>query len=353
VRGIFRRNPRLELVAGLAAALALPALTGAAAYAQSVNTTTTLTAQSSEASSCSLTSLSVAVTGNTGTPAGTVAIEDETASGTVQLSSTTLDSSGQASFSFALADGTHSLSAVYAGNTTYIGSTSASASVTVTSQCSSKFVVTVSNLTSSSTASASTLTLTPGQTGTGTITVTPVQAYVSTLTAPTFVNISCSGLPDEATCTFTPVTVEILPSEYAGITSSMEIQTVAASSTSLSTPKRTGGKGPAPIAWAFLPGVLGLGGLAWGTRRRRGNRRKVCVRGTARRWFSRISLLVLLGFVMVLGATGCNPRYNYEHHKPATNPATPAGTYTVKVTAQSSNGVTASTYSTNFVLTVE
>jgi hypothetical protein len=253
------------------------------------------------------------------------------------LSSTTLDSSGQANFSFALADGTHSLSAVYAGNATYIGSTSASTSVTVTSQCSSKFVVTVSNLTSSSTASPSTLTLTAGQTGTGTITITPVQAYVSTLTAPSFVSISCSGLPDEATCTFTPVTVEILPSQYAGITSSMEIQTVAASSTSLSTPHRTS-KGPAPIAWAFLPGVLGLGGLAWGTRRRR--------------WFSRISLLVLLGFVTVLGATGCNPRYDYQHHKPAPNPSTPAGTYTVKVTAQSNNGVTASTYSTSFAMTV-
>jgi hypothetical protein len=63
--------------------------------------------------------------------------------------------------------------------------------------------------------------------------------------------------------------------------------------------------------------------------------------------------VALVGLVTVLGATGCNPRYNYEHHGPPINPATPAGTYTVTVTAQSSNGVTAITNSTTFALTVQ
>ena len=44
-----------------------------------------------------------------------------------------------------------------------------------------------------------------------------------------------------------------------------------------------------------------------------------------------------------LGTTACNPLYNYYNHGPVPNPATPSGTYTVTVTAQSSNGVTAIT----------
>ncbi len=55
----------------------------------------------------------------------------------------------------------------------------------------------------------------------------------------------------------------------------------------------------------------------------------------------------------MLGATACKPRYNYYHHGPPLNPATPAGTYTVNVTAQSSNGITAITNSTTLALTVE
>jgi len=95
-----------------------------------------------------------------------------------------------------------------------------------------------------------------------------------------------------------------------------------------------------PIAWAFLlPGGLGLLGLAWGGRRRR--------------WLSRLSLVALVGLVTILGATGCNPRYDYEHHGPPQNPATPAGTYTVTVTGQSSNGITAITQSAKLALTVQ
>ena len=95
-----------------------------------------------------------------------------------------------------------------------------------------------------------------------------------------------------------------------------------------------------PVAWAILlPGMLGLGGLAWGARRRR--------------WLSRIALVALLGLVTTLGATGCSPLYRYYQHGPTANPATPAGTYTVTVTGQSSNGVVGITVPTTFVLTVK
>jgi hypothetical protein len=327
VRGIVRRGLRLELVAGLVIALAIPALAASAGVA----TTTTLTAPQttqitqSDAQTCSLTSFSVSVTSTAGVPAGTVNIED----GKVSLASADLNSTGQASFQFALKDGAHSLSAVYAGNASlnFNGSPSAPASVTISNQCDSAFVVTVSNLTPSS--AANTLTLTPGQAGTGTIMVTPLQEFVS---------ISCSGLPDQASCIYTPESVEILPDQNAAVTSSMVLQTYAASNTSAS-PATRPGKGSSPIAWAFLlPGALGLGGLAWGARRRH--------------WLNRLSLLALVCLVTLLGTTGCNPRYYYEHHGPIPNPPTPAGTYTVTVTAQTNNGVTAITQNTTFVLTV-
>ena len=93
------------------------------------------------------------------------------------------------------------------------------------------------------------------------------------------------------------------------------------------------------ITWAFLlPGALGLGGLAFGARRRR--------------WLSRLMLVALVGLVTLLGTTACNPRYYYLNHGPPTNPATPAGTYNVLVTAQASNGVTALTQHTTIVLVV-
>jgi hypothetical protein len=348
VRGIVRRGLRLELVAGLGIALAMPAL----AVPAGVATTTTLTAPQttqitqSDAQTCSLTSFSVSATSAAGVPAGTVNIED----GTVPLATATLNSTGQANFQFALADGAHSLSADYAGNASFNGSASAPASVTISNQCDSAFVVTVSNLTPTS--ATNTLTLTPGQAGTGTISVTPLQEFVSTLTTPAFVTISCSGLPDQASCIYTPESIEILPDQNAAVTSSMVLQTYAQSTTSAS-PSTRPGKGSSPIAWAFLlPGALGLGGLAWGARRRRGPRGQVFVRGVVRHWLNRLSLLALVSLVTLLGTTGCNPRYSYEHHGPVPNPPTPAGTYTVTVTAQTNNGVTAITQNTTFVLTV-
>jgi hypothetical protein len=118
----------------------------------------------------------------------------------------------------------------------------------------------------------------------------------------------------------------------------MVIQTYAASAAS-ATPPTTPGNRSNRIAWAFLlPGVLGLGGLAFGARRRA--------------WLSRLSLVALVGLVTLLGTTACNPRYYYLNHGPPTNPATPAGTYNVTVTGQSSNGVTPITHSTTFVLVV-
>jgi len=331
VRGFLCRGLRLELVAAFSIALAMAGQSVVAASAQSVATSTTATSQSSEVQSCSLTTLAVAVTSANGVPAGTVNIEDDAGSSPIQLASAVLNSSGQASFIFALTDGNHVLSAVYAGNTTFQASTASSQSVTISAQCDKSFIVTASNLSPLSTPPN---TLSPGQSGTSTVNVVPLQEFVSSLTTPVFVTLSCSGLPDQSSCSFTPENIEILPAASAAVTIPMVVATQAAGGTSAAL------RHSSTVAWALLlPGALGLGGLACSTRRRA--------------WLNRLLLMALVGFVAMLGTTACAPRYDYYHHGPPIPPATPAGSYTVTVTAQSSNGVSAITNSTTLALTVQ
>lgn len=342
MRGMNCRGPRLKLIAALVIALAMPAL--AFAIPVGVTTTTTLTAGTLSGCSQALT-ITVAASG-TPVTSGIVTINDEFNGNAIQLGSMTLSSSGTASPTVDLAAGSHSLTANFTGITGYQASTSTAVLVSVTTEC--EFTVALSNITPAST-TANTLTLTPGQSGSLTATVTPSVDFTSTLTSPMFVTISCSGLPDGASCLATPENLEILSTTPESCpsgslasacppTSNIVLQTYAASTASAS-PLPPQGKGSAPIAWAFLlPGALSLGGLAFGARRRR--------------WLNRLLLVALVGMVTVLGTTGCNPRYYYLNHGPPTNPPTPAGTYTVTVSAQSNNGVTAVTQNTTFVLVV-
>jgi hypothetical protein len=338
VRRFLRRGVRLELVRALGIALVLPMLTMAALHAQSVSTTTTLTSQSGASATCpttgltvTLTNLTVAVTGTGGVPAGTVTIVDGSGNSAVQLGTATLGLNGQASFVFYLADGPHSLSAVYAGQAPFLTSTSASSPVTISNQCDTGIAVTVSNLAPTTTPPN---TLTPGQSGTATVTVVPLESYVAALSGPAFVTLSCSGLPDQAACVFAPENVEILTGQYSGVASTMVITTqIGSQSDAMARPVST------PVALAILlPGALALGGLGWATRRRA--------------WLNRMSLLALVALVTLLGTTACNPRYDYFNHGPVPNRETPAGNYTVIVAAQSSNGVTAITNTTDLALTV-
>jgi hypothetical protein len=310
------------LVRILTIALAISALTVVAAGAQSVTTTTTLTAETRDQGGRTQATVAVNVTGEDGVPAsGAVAIEDEGK----QLAGAALNTEGQAKLVLALSAGSHNLRAAYLGDSHHKASHSAVAQVQAQASGTPTFTVAVSAL--------SPATLTPGQSGMATITITPENA--SSLTSPMFVTVSCSGLPDQASCTFNPETVEILPTTTGVLTSSMLVETQAASYVFVQPPAP---RSASPIAWAFLlPGALGFAGLAW-----RGRRRLL----------SRLSLLFLVGLVTMLGTTACNPRYNYFHHGPVQNPATPAGTYTVKIAAQSNNGVTAITQYTSVVVTV-
>ena len=320
MRGMNRRGLRLELVAGLGIALA----TASAYAAAGVATTTTLTAGAQ--SGCAQ-ALTVAVNANGQPIAGTVNILDQFNGASVTLASQVVTASGTAATSVSLVEGTHSLTAVYVANGSYLSSTSATAvSVTVASPC--QYTVSVVPTTATVTAGASSQIA---------VSVTPSLEYTNSVSGPQFVTLSCSGLPDQATCTFTPASVEIQPSSTTVLTSTMVIGTQKASSTA-SNPVPS--RGTSPIALAILfPGALGLAGLAWGGRRRR--------------WLSRISLMALVGVVTLLSTTACNPRYDYLNHGPDPNPATPAGTYTVTVTGQSQNGITAITQNTTMALTVQ
>lgn len=323
MRGIVCRSLRLEMVAGLGMALAMPALAVAAASTQLLSTQTTLAAETRDQAGRTQVTVAVTVTGEDGAPAaGTASIEDfgRPQGGVV------LNAEGKAILTLSLAGGDHQLRAIYTGDATHKSSVSPLTQVHAQTTGTPDFAISIA---------PATLSLTPGQAATVIASITPENS--SALNGPMFVTLSCSGNPDESSCTFTPENVEILENATNPVTSSMVFQTQAASplQTRLQTRSTAG-----PIAWAFLlPGALALVGLAWGGRRRR--------------WLSRLSLLALVGLVTLLGTTACNPRYDYLNHGPPLNPGTPKGSYSVHVTAQYSNGVTAIAHSTTLALTVQ
>ena len=339
--GINCRKLRLHWVAGFGIALAL--LPAVRAFGLTT-TSTALSAQSSTQAcptsglNTTLTTLTITVTGSGGVPSGTVNIFDNASASPVQIASATLNTSGQATVSLYLNNGSHTLQAVYAGSSTYATSGSTYASASISSQCDTDFAVSVSNIAPSS---SSVMTLTAGQAGTATVTVTPSQEYVASLNttgAPAFITVSCSGMPSQSSCALTPENLEVLPDQDAGVISTILIQTQAATAGAVP-PARPGHKN-SPVAWAILlPGMLGLGGLAWGARRRR--------------WLQRLSLVALVGLVTTLGTAGCSPLYYYYNHGPSVPRATPSGTFTVTIAGQSINGVTAITNTTTMQLTVQ
>ena len=321
VRGLNCRGVRLERFAALGMALAMPALAAASTQA----TQTRLTAETRDQNGRTQASLSIAVAGEDGLPAsGAVTIEDEGR----PLAGAALNSDGTAKFTLGLLPGSHDLRAVYEGDAAHKASSSEAAAITTPAISAPDFSVAVN---------PATLSLTAGQTGNITASVIPVNA--AALTAPMFVTLSCAGMPDQSSCTFTPENVEILPNATAATLSSLVITTQSTGSThGLATPPARAGSNP--VAWAvLLPGAFSLAGLAFAARRRR--------------WLSRLTLVALVGLVSVMGATACSPRYDYFNHGPPHNLPTPTGTYTVTINAQSSNGVTATTRFTTLALTVK
>ncbi len=321
MRRFLRRGVRLELVAALCVALFIPALGAAAQSVASLNTETTILAVTHDLQGRTQADVTITVLGEDGLPAvGAVSLRD----GNVDFAGAALDAKGVAHLSVDLTAGAHALQAVYVGDASHLPSLSHIAHVEAQTNTIPTFSVAVA---------PTTLSLTPGQSGSIITTVTPINA--SNLTAPMFVTLSCSGLPDQATCVFTPESIEILPNATAGITSTMVLTTQIGSQSDALLKRSVS----TPVTLAILfPGAFALGGLAWSVRRRA--------------WLQRLSLLALVALVTLLGTTACNPRYYYYNHGPPANRQTPAGTYTVTVSAQSSNGVSATTNSASLALTV-
>ena len=342
VRGMNRRNLRLKLVPGLGIALAMLVLPLAAASALSVATQTSLNVTTSDQAGKTEATAAVSVIGADGLPAtGAVNIVE----GQRLLTQVALNTTGQANVNMSLPGGVHNLRAVYNGDANHLGSNSMLTTVQAGATSTPSFQLSLAPVAPS----ALPLVLTAGAAGTVNVTITPVNP--TALSSPMFVTLSCSGLPNQSSCTFSPESVEILPATPTSCptgspasacppVSSMVLQTQASGTVARATPGSDRTKGNSPVAWAILlPGILGLGGLAWGARRRA--------------WLSRLSLVALVALVTMLGTTACNPRYYYFNHGPPNNLPTPAGTYTVTVTGQSSNGITAITQSTTMVLTVQ
>jgi hypothetical protein len=283
---------------------------------------TTLSAETRTQNGRTLASFAVSVKGEDGEPpSGAVVIQEDGR----QLAGAALSAEGKARLEFALPAGDHTLVAVYNGDATHQASISEAAGVRAQATAATPdFQVSVT---------PGSLSLTAGQSGSAVVSLTPMNA--ASLTGPMFVTLACAGFPDQSSCNFTPENVEILPNATAPTTSSMVLVTQSRN--------RTAGLVRAerhPVAWAvLLPGTLGLAGLAFSARRRR--------------WLSRLALVALIGFISILGATACAPRYNYYNHGPPYNLPTPAGSYTLLITAQSSNGVNATTHTTQFALTVK
>lgn len=334
MRGNLSRGLRLELAAGFFVALAASTLAVVApVFAASAEdsamqpTQTTLSAQTQDKAGHTKATLQLSVAGEDGLPAsGAVVVKD---SGR-QLAGTVLDAEGHASLAIDLAAGDHDLRAVYMGDATHHSSQSEASTVHANAGAVPDFSISVS---------PATLTLPVGQSGSVAALIKPENN--ASLSAPMFVTLSCQGLPDQATCTFTPENLEILstscPNPSAStcpIKSTMVVATQLGTGQSSNSAHQPGN----PVNWALvLPGALGLMGLAWRPRKGLGG----------------LSMLAVLGLVTMLGTTACNPRYNYFNHGPPHNPPTPSGTYKVTISAQSNNGITAITHTTTMVLTVQ
>lgn len=239
---------------------------------------------------------------------------DERALGSVPLSpdgTATLTSSN-------LSGGEHSIHAVYSGDTTHAAS--ASSASTVHPEAISTPAFTLSANPGSATVAA-------GATSTSVLTLTPSNGFSN------YVALSCSGLPLQAACNFTPVNVAV--GTTAPATSTMTISTQAPSGT-LSLLLHGVLHGDQSLLYAFLfPGLLGLAGLRSG-----------------RRAGIRFLAMVLLTGSLLGGTTSCAQRYDYLHHPPSASLGTPVGVSALTIEAISINGSQVSQQQIPFTLTV-
>jgi methionine-rich copper-binding protein CopC len=336
----MRRMARIGTVVALAAGLA--SSFAAAAMAQmatgTATTHTTLTAESSEIGGRTVTILSATVLGEDGTPAtGALALTDAKLGSNHTLAGAALDAQGKAEIKLnGLTAGDHQLRALYLGDDTHAASQSEVVAIAADAPPANGFGLGISTAVLPASGQPA---IAPGDASTPvTVTITPGSSFTG------FISLSCSGpptatsLPVGVTCTFTPLNLQVTAPTATNptgvVTADLTIQT-AAPQLITSVPKAVGGTGGPLVLAVLLPGVVGLGFL-----------------GRKRKLFSRAALLLVIGAVSLMATTGCSARYRYLHHGP-TFGGTQAGSYTIEVIAQTSDGVTASSQSQPLVLTVK
>ena len=268
-------------------------------------TTTSLTAAPTSASVGQSVALTAKVVAVAGTPTGSVSFLD----GTTVIGSAALSAQGTATFSTtSLSAGAHALSAQYGGDTTYASSTSGAISVTI-GGAASGFGIAASPASGSAA---------PGGSAETTLTLTPSGGFSGTVT------LACSGLPSGAACSFSPASVAL---NGGAATSTLTISTRAATAQLIPSPS---GRPLDP----FLPAGTVLAGFAMPFIARRSRTRRRSGRALAVTGFLMVGLAVLCGCHGDASSAG--------------GPATPAGTYTVTVTATSG----ATSHTALYVLTV-
>jgi hypothetical protein len=263
-----------------------------------------------------------------GVPGGVVNFR----SGNTDLGSAIVDSAGKATLTTDnLPAGNQTVVAVYQGDAAHSASISPSSQLASSAATVAEFTIT---------AAPTTLNVTAGAFATTVVTITPANGFNA------YVSLSCSELPINTTCNFSPTNV--LASCTTGTggqqtctpgISTLQIQTLGSSGTQTPTAriKHPGGE---LRAYAFaLPLLFGLAGGLAGLGKDKYKR------------FSRVAVVLLL-FGGIMGMTACKERYNYLNHGPTPNPGTPPGTYTLTINSVSTTGSLITTPPTSPQLTL-
>lgn len=283
--------------------LFLGMVAGASAAENATATQTTLTVVTDNAGPRTRATLTAHVSG---APSGVVNFR----SGQIDLGSALVDSEGKASLQTDLLPaGSHPVVAIYQGQSTSLNSISNPELVQANVATAAGFTVA---------ATPTSLSTAVGGFVSSNVIVTPVNGFNA------YVTLSCTGLPINTTCTFSPISVQAActtPATGAQTctpgTSVLQIQTQTPSPNSAA-----GNHDPGMQRYAIvLPVLLGFAGL--GARKRR-------------TW--RNLALAMLTFAGVIGMTACSERYRYLNHGPPPNQGTPIGSYTVTIQSSSSTG---------------
>ncbi len=289
-------------------------------HSQTVGTRTSL----SVATEGAATRLTVTVKDPTGATVsdGTVSF----VSGGVSLGSAFVQGDGTATLTLEkVPANAKQITAVYSGDNSYAASASASVAVQAAATTALPDFSVAANPTS--------LNLTPGQYGTSIITIAPENGFKQSVT------LSLSGLPAGTSSLFTPNIVT--PTPTAAVTSTLQIQTTANSSSSMNQGGPLGGNA-SHLAYAILfPGVLALVGIG-ALRKRNDNASSLAGRRSCFWSASAVWPLSLLA-----------PVFLPSHHPPAPNPGTPPGSYPITITAYSNNGGEVTSHSVSLTLVVQ